>query len=140
MRFTEAGLVFLVLAVPIAPAAPQASDIVVRGVAARTEIERILEADNVDTSRLSSRAVAEALATIDRGGAPNDFWAAYQVHVAAWVRLADVETALSKHRVPMPEDVKTLAIAEAAIGESFDQVERIARRYGARLPTPRWRM
>jgi hypothetical protein len=104
----------------------QGGDIVVRGDVARKEIERILSADNVDTSRLSAGQVAEAIGGIARGRAPEDFWAAYQAHVAAWKRLAgatgSVETALG----------------EQAIEATFDEVERIAGFYGALLPTPPW--
>ena len=50
----------LALSMPAAVAA-QEPDIVVRGDVARTEIERILAADNVDTSRLSAREVADTV-------------------------------------------------------------------------------
>ena len=89
MKFL-AALALLSLPLPAAAAA-QAPDIVVRGDVQRREIERILRADNVDTSRLGARAVAEAIADIGRGRAPDDFWRAYQAHVRAWERLADVE-------------------------------------------------
>ena len=54
------------------------------------EIERILEADNLDTSQLSPRDVVEIVSGIERGRAPQDFWDAYQLHVQAWTRLADM--------------------------------------------------
>ena len=120
-----AALALLALNLPDAAAA-RGEDIVVRGDLARREIERILNADNVDTSRLGAREVVEAMAAIRRGRAPEDFWAAYRAHVEAWKRLAaatgSVETAL----------------AEQAIEATFDEVERIARRYRAILPTPPW--
>jgi hypothetical protein len=108
--------------------AAQGSDIVVRGDVARKEIERILDADNVDTSQLDAREVAEAIGSIERGRAPDDFWAAYQAHVTAWNRLAEASGSLEQ------------TLAEQGIEASFDEVERIARLYGARLPTPPWRI
>jgi hypothetical protein len=129
-------LVMLALLAFAAPAASSAqdADIVVRGDVGRSEIERILRADNVDTSQLSEREVADSIAGIERGRAPQDFWVAYRAHVLAWERLAD---AVDKRRQSESED-ETLAEAERAIDTTFDEVERIARSYGAHLPTPIW--
>jgi hypothetical protein len=105
---------------------------------ARSEIERILAADNVDTSRLSSAEVVATIRAIRRGRAPEDFWTAYQAHVAAWERFADSEAraaALGRDVVSGDVLVK-LERAAAAIETTFDEVERIAQRYGARLPAP----
>ncbi|HEX8573467.1 MAG TPA: hypothetical protein VF759_12030 [Allosphingosinicella sp.] len=124
------------LAVPVAPAAAQAPDIVVKGDAARREIERILRDDNLDTSRLDAREVADSIGGIGRGRAPDDFWLAYRAHVAAWRRLADAEEAA--RRSSSASAAAELEKAERAIDSTFDEVERIARRYGARLPTPPW--
>ena len=121
-----AALAILALETPGAVAAAD-TEIVVRGDAFRLEIERILDADNVDTSRLGARQVAEAMGAIDRGRAPEDFWKAYRAHVAAWNRMARSEARLER------------ALAEQAIDASFDEVERIARRYRARLPVPPWK-
>ena len=121
-----AALALLALCLPAA-AAPQ-GEIVVRGDVARTEIERILDADNVDTSRLSPSEVAEAMRRIERGRAPKDFWTAYQAHVAAWNRLAQA-TEIAERRQ-----------ADLEIETSFDEVERIARHYRARLPVPPWKL
>lgn len=118
-------IAILALCTPAAVAA-QGADIVVRGDVARMEIERILEADNVDTSRLGAREVAETIDRIKRGRAPDDFWAAYRAHVEAWNRLA-------RATGPVEE-----ALAGQAIEASFDEVERIARLYRARLPIPAW--
>ena len=128
-------LALLMLPMPAFPAA-QDSDIVVDGGVQRAEIERILAADNVDTSRLSEREVADSIARVERGRAPQDFWLAYRAHVLAWKRLADaVERApKSGSRFYSEERVR----AEQAIEATFDEVERIARSYGARLPTPPW--
>jgi hypothetical protein len=127
MRWVRlAALALLTLHMPTAAA--QGPDIVVRGDVARTEIERILAADNVDTSQLSAGEVAEAMSGIERGRAPDDFWRAYQAHVAAWKRLAEASESLEQ------------ALAEQAIEASFDEVERIARRYRARLPVPPWKV
>jgi hypothetical protein len=123
-------LAFLAFAWPAAVSA-QNADIVVRGDVARNEIERILEADNVDTSRLSASEVADAISAIDRGRAPEDFWVAYTAHVRAWERLAQAEGGLRRR----PDEI---AQAEQAIEASFDEVERIARAYRARLPMPPW--
>ena len=122
-----AWIALLVLQLP-EPAPAQDSEIVVRGDARRTAIERILEADNLDTARLSPAQVAEAMRAIDRGRAPHDFWVAYRAHVLAWTRLAAA-----------PEQSEEAVRAGAAIDVSFDEVERIARAYGARLPPPRWK-
>jgi hypothetical protein len=131
MRFVAlAAMALLAPPVPFVSgaAAAQDGDIVVRGDTARKEIERILQADNLDTSRLGAREVAEAMGRIERGRAPDDFWAAYRAHVAAWRRLAESSGSLER------------ALAEQAIEASFDEVERIARRYRARLPTPPWKI
>jgi hypothetical protein len=120
-----AAMAFLALGGP-APATAQEADIVVRGDVARKEIERILNADNLDTSRLAAAEVAEAIGGIRRGRAPEDFWTAYQAHVEAWNRLAGAQGSLET------------ALAEQAIHATFDEVERVARLYGAILPTPPW--
>ncbi|MEO7177530.1 MAG: hypothetical protein ABIW83_01680 [Allosphingosinicella sp.] len=121
-------LTFLAFPLPAAAAAQEA-DIVVRGDVARHEVERILDADNVDTSRLTADEVAETIAAIERGRAPEDFWAAYHAHVRAWQRLAEAEARLLRQPARIEQ-------AEQAIEATFDEVERIARSYGARLPTP----
>lgn len=113
-------------ALSVTGAQAQNGDIVVRGDVARKEIERILNTDNVDTSRLGAGEVADAIGGIRRGRAPDDFWAAYQAHIAAWNRLAGAAEGLET------------ALAEQAIEATFDEVERIARLYGALLPTPPW--
>lgn len=113
-----------------APASDQ--DVVVHGQRARAEIERILAADNLDTGELSAREVAEVMENIPRGGAPEDFWAAYQAHVRAWEELANAEDLAADD-----EDSASVDAAQDAIETTFDEVERIAGRYGARLPVPR---
>jgi hypothetical protein len=139
MRWT--GMLVLTLLAPIPPHAlrAQEAEIVVRGESARIEIERILEADNVDTSRLGSSEVVEAMERIERGRAPDDFWAAYRAHVLAWIRLAGLEAATRRRTESRPEDGQALIAAEEATGATFDEVERIARRHRARLPRPPWR-
>ncbi|HEU0100601.1 MAG TPA: hypothetical protein VFQ67_17715 [Allosphingosinicella sp.] len=136
MRFPRLALLAL-LALSGAPgaAAPE-PDIVVRGGIERAEIERILAADNVDTSRLSESEVADIVARVERGRAPLDFWLAYRAHVRAWERLADAtERASQGESLFKAEEVVK---AEQAIESTFDEVERIARAYGARLPVPAW--
>ena len=128
MRFDRlVALGLLALQSPAAVGA-QPPDIVVRGDVARSEIERILDADNIDTSVLSAGEVAAAMAGIRRGRAPDDFWLAYRAHVDAWNRLAAADNRLEQ------------ALAEQAIEASFDEVERIARLYRARLPVPPWKV
>jgi hypothetical protein len=106
--------------------------------AARTEIERILNADNLDTNRLSPRDVADSIAQIERGRAPQDFWAAYQLHVRAWSRLADAYERAQRQQgeSTFADGMEEVETAADAIETTFDEVERIARRYGARLPIP----
>jgi uncharacterized membrane protein len=120
-----AALALMALDAP-APVAAQDTEIVVRGDVARKEIQRILDADNLDTSRLSAAEVADAIGGIARGRAPEDFWTAYQTHVSAWNRLADAQGSLET------------ALAEQAVEATFDEVERVARLYGAVLPIPPW--
>jgi hypothetical protein len=128
MRFDRlVALALLALQSPTAVAA-QPPDIVVQGDVARFEIERILDADNIDTSVLSAGEVAAVISGIQRGRAPDDFWVAYRAHVAAWNRLAAADDRLEQ------------TLAEQAIEASFDEVERIARRYRARLPVPPWKL
>ena len=136
MRFVRLVLLAL-LALPMPAAhAAQGPDIVVEGGVQRAEIERILTADNVDTSRLGEREVADIIGRVHRGRAPQDFWLAYRAHVVAWERLADAAESAGQgeSRFKAEEIVK----AEQAIDATFDEVERIARSYGARLPIPRW--
>ena len=131
------ALAFVALLAP-AQLAAQEPDIVVQGEAARTEIERILNADNLDTSRLSPREVADAIALIERGRAPQDFWDAYQLHVRAWSRLADAFERAQRQQgeSTFVEGMDEVETAADAIESTFDEVERIAQRYGARLPVP----
>ena len=138
MRSGRLAVLALLTLSPPTGVAAQEPDIVVRGGVYRGEIERILEADNVDTARLSERRVADIMVGIERGRAPEDFWVAYRVHVAAWLRLADaIARAGREPNVNTAEDVDK---AEQAIVTTFDKVERIARRYGARLPVPPWKV
>ena len=105
---------------------------------ARAEIERILEADNLDSSRLSPREVAETIAGIGRGRAPEDFWNAYLAHVRAWQHFAQVfeRSVPQQGESTFIENEQELLEAERAVETTFDEVQRIARRYGARLPVP----
>ena len=138
MRTT--GIILLALAALAAPAAAAAQDqeVVVRGETARGEIERILEADNLDTARLDPSEVVEIIAGIARGGAPEDFWNAYQQHVLAWARLAEAVNEVRQHQADaaFADGQDELTAAAAAIGTTFDEVERIARVYHARVPRP----
>ena len=129
---------FAVLAFGLAPAiaAPENPEIVVRATD-RAKIERILEADNLDTSELPAGEVAAIMARIERQGAPTDFWRAYRLHVAAWVRYADALRRRSEPESSVTSD--ELFAAGQAIETSFDTVERIARSYGARVPRPAWK-
>lgn len=133
---------FMILACAalLVPARSIAQDqhVVVEGATARTEIERILNADNLDTSQFEPREVVEIISGIERGRAPQDFWDAYRRHVQAWAQLA-----LAVERAQRAQAESTLsggtdevASATAAIETTFSEVERIARRYGARLPAP----
>jgi hypothetical protein len=136
MRLVRLALLAL-LALPIPAAlAAQDRDIVVDGGVKRAEIERILAADNVDTSRLSEREVADLIAKVERGRAPKDFWLAYRAHVHAWKRLADAVERAGEDASRLNSDDR--AKADRAIEATFDEVERIARSYGARMPTPPW--
>jgi hypothetical protein len=130
-------LALMVLLTP-AQAKAQEQNIVVRGDATRIEIERILEADNLDTARLSPREVVDIVSAIERGRAPPDFWDAYQRHVQAWVRLAETMEQIQRQQAASAfvEGLDELVAAEAAVSTTFDEVERIARSYGAQLPLP----
>ena len=127
MRFAATALFAMLVLLPQEALSVQDGDIVVRADLGRAEIERILALDNLDTLSRSPRDVADTMASIRRGRAPTDFWLAYLAHVRAWQRFASAtETSDWNERL----------VAERAIDDSFDEVERIARRYGARLPTP----
>ena len=71
------------------------------------------------------------MARIPRGHAPTDFWESYERHLAAWERYAEA--------VDSDADATERIIAERTINLSFDAVERIARRYGARIPDARFK-
>ena len=140
-----AGVTLLALvAVPVAaqPSATEGTELVVRGDAVtRMEIERILNADNVDVSSLTARQVAEAIAAIPRGRAPRDFWTAYQAHVRAWADYAAAEERLGSLGMSVKPQISERAMraaaeAEQATNSSFEEVERIAALYGVRMPTP----
>jgi hypothetical protein len=133
MRFVRLALLTLLALQLPATVTAQQPDIVVHGGVERAEIERILAADNVDTSRLSEREVADIVGQVERGRAPEDFWLAYRAHVLAWRRLAEAVEKAGPER-----STAAVANAEQAIEASFDEVERIARSYRARLPTPPW--
>jgi hypothetical protein len=131
---SAAALALLPLTSPSAAAA-QGTDIVVLGDSRKVEIERILDADNIDTARLPAREVADMMVRIVRGRAPEDFWLAYRAHVTAWQRLAQAES--GRRRIADGVDGDEAVIrAEQAVERSFDEVERLARRYGARVPAP----
>jgi|GEM_PF-6840356 len=138
-----AAALLALLAAPAAGAAiaaHQQADQARGTVAERQEIERILQADNLDTGRLTSRQVATTIRGIRRGGAPEDFWAAYQAHVRAWERAADAEEKavglMAEKSAELERAVADYLEAEAAIETTFEEVERIARSYGAALPAP----
>lgn len=123
------------------PETPPPPPIVVHGPSPRAEIQRILNADNVDTTNLEARVVADGMALIERGRAPDDFWTAYQTHVDAWRKLADAEdlaqsAAAEGRTAQMGEVAALVAEAEAQIEATFSAVERIALDYGARMPIP----
>jgi hypothetical protein len=107
----------------------------VRGTQARQEIERILREDNLNTDQMTPREVADTMAAIARGRAPEDFWTAYQTHLQAWQRYAD-----ATEQSPRDQSESTFgnegatSEAQTAIQTTFAEVERIARRYGAHLP------
>ena len=117
-------------ALPSAAAEP-GNAIVVRADIAKSEIERILNADNLDTDSMDAREVVDIIETIPRGRAPDDFWEAYQRHVDAWEYMAQLTGEPGEEA-----DDKELEAADRAINRTFDEVERIARGYGARMPLP----
>ncbi len=124
------GLLLLTLVAQAAPVTAEEPEIVVEAPLHRLEIERILEADNLDVDRMSPRKVAEAMASIPKGRAPDEFWARYQGHVRAWQWYAALKDDARVHGHDVLE-------AEALVNATFDDVERIAESYGARLPKRR---
>jgi predicted RNA-binding Zn ribbon-like protein len=134
-------LVIAAFLVSLAPGTSWAQDgeIVVRGTAAKAEIERILIADNLNPETMSTRDIADTIAGIERGRAPKDFWTAYQAHVRAWQRLAAAEEE-AQRTVNDPGAFRDVAVklvaAEQQIESTFDEVERIALSYGAKMPIP----
>src|SRR5437763_3022659 len=121
-------LASLAVVAPATSAATQGQDIVVQVSVFRAEIERILRSDNLDTLAGRSREVADIMARIPRGRAPADFWQSYQRHVDAWQRFAEASDSGA--------DQDELIAEERKLNSTFDDVERIARRYGARMPQP----
>ncbi len=113
--------------------------IVVQSVSSRAEIQRILDADNLDTANLDARSVVEVMSQIERGRAPEDFWTAYQTHVRAWQQMAEAEEA-ARQAMEDPgkraEAAGLLAEAAEQVETTFTAVERIALDYGARMPIP----
>ena len=131
---------FLLLASPEAALVPPASaEVTVRASAARPAIERILKADNLEVEQLAPQEVAAAMEAIGRSAAPADFWEAYQAHVRAWRRYADLQ-ASARRSSPLTLDAAPgLGAARLQINRTFAEVERVARRYGVRVPRPRVR-
>jgi len=128
----------LMLASPEPPDASPSdpAEIVVRKSAAKPAIERILHADNIDVERLPPAEVADRMEEIPQGAAPRDFWLAYQAHVRAWRGYANL-TARSRSADPLAlnaPDGRTIAAARKLINTTFNDVERIAARYGVRPP------
>ncbi len=137
MRIVRLLALALAASGTLAPAAAQNGDIVVHGDASRQEIERILNADNLDIDRMQPSEVVETMAAIARGRAPQDFWTAYQAHIQAWQRYAEaVERAPAQQAESDLIENPEAEAAEQAVQTTFAEVERIARRYGARLPAP----
>jgi hypothetical protein len=114
------------------------TEVVVQNSAAGPAIERILNADNLDTDRLSPREVADTMSEIPRGRAPGDFWTAYQLHVRAWQDYADARDAARVMTSPTDIDHRpdgaAIEDARKRINSTFDLVEEIAHRYHARIP------
>ena len=135
-------LALLALTAPVVASAQvrsqEGDEVVVNGAAARAEIERILNEDSLTSRQPTPREVVERMTGIERGRAPQDFWSAYQLHVQAWARYAGL---VESGRGSSPDDSSfgldgDAAEAQQAISTTFAEVERIARRYGARLPAP----
>ena len=127
----------LILMTPMASAAyaaPAPAEIAGHADVARAEIERILNADNLDRQAMNPQAIADALAAIPRGRAPEDFWQAYQEHVEAWMRLAELTESGPIDEEGIPFDA--LQNAGFAISLTYGQVQLIALSYGAKMPMP----
>lgn len=137
--FTGLAMLMLLGSPIAARGSAQEEPPVTRGEATdRREIERILAADNLDTGRLSPGEVVATIRAIPRGRAPGDFWTAYQEHVRAWERFAAIEERVRDLGEGKEREAAIMALFEAdrEINTTFDEVERIARSYGAELPTP----
>lgn len=110
----------------------------------RSEIARILAADNLDNSNMEPAQVAATIRAIPRGGAPTDFWEAYRAHVGAWDKLGQAvtlaEAALEAARAErgdadtLKRAAAALIEAEAAVESTFTEVTEIATRYGVPIP------
>jgi hypothetical protein len=68
------------LAMPLCAVA-QTSEIRVQASLSRSEIERVLEEDNLNLGVRHPNTVCEAMESIRQGRAPDDFWISYQRHV-----------------------------------------------------------
>lgn len=136
MALVRFAVMALAMLLTPALAAAQDQEITVQADSHRVAIERILEADNLDTGRMTPREVVETMGGIERGHAPDDFWDAYQVHLRAWERFAGLVEQVQRQygESTFTEGMEELAEAENAVNTTFDAVERIARRYGARIP------
>lgn len=136
MALARFAILALLTALSPAAAGAQEQEIVVEAEAHRAAIERILEADNLDTGRMTPREVFETMSGIERGHAPDDFWTAYQAHLSAWERFAGLVEQVQRQygESTFVEGMEELAAAENAVNTTFGEVTRIARRYGARIP------
>jgi hypothetical protein len=141
MKMRLAALATLaILAMPMtALAAEQPNASARRGSEAeRTAIQRILAADNLDTTAMSSRQIVNAMRSISRGRAPRDFWNAYQAHKRAWQRFASAEERMQRlgDGAGAENAAAAMTEAESAVESTFAEVLRIAASYGVEAPTP----
>ena len=134
------GFALLALAGATAAAQPSGQAVTRGDAATRTEIERILNADNVDVSQLTPRQVADSIRAIPRGRAPDDFWTTYQAHVRAWNRFATAQERAQRLTSAKPRIIEPIVdemvAAQREVESTFDEVERVARSYGVAMPTP----
>ena len=131
-RIVVAALPIVAIACSVrpGPAFAQEAEIVVEAPSSRIEIERILVADNLNTATMEPHDIVATMRGIPRGTAPEDFWTSYQQHLGAWQRFA----AGTDDSRTTADELKAL---RRLVNATFDAVERLALRYGARLPDPR---
>lgn len=109
-------------------------------------IERVLQEDSESSENAESVSeVVARMRAIDTSGCPADFRTAYLAHIHAWEEARKVEQEAKKLGKPdgFWDGLQAISLKNAGnsasqkIGQTFQEVERVAVLHGAKLPSPK---